>query len=55
MFSDPWIVQYHDVMTDSEVARIKELAKPRVSIIRQKFPQKGKVSFAKMGKWIALL
>lgn len=32
MFHEPWIVQYHDLMTDSEVAKIKELAKPKVSI-----------------------
>ncbi len=31
LFSNPWIVLYHDLMTDSEVAAIKRIAKPKVS------------------------
>ena len=49
MFCDPWIVQYHDIMTDSEVARIKELAKPRVSVIHQNCPQNEKYILQRWG------
>ena len=30
MYLDPLIVVYHDIMVDSEVAKIKEVASPRV-------------------------
>ena len=32
MFLDPWIVVYHDVMSDSEINDIKTIATPRVRV-----------------------
>ena len=31
MYLDPFIAVYHDLITDAEIAKVKELATPRVS------------------------
>jgi prolyl 4-hydroxylase len=30
LFLDPWLVVYHDILTEKEIAKIKELATPRL-------------------------
>lgn len=49
VFLDPWIVMYHDVMSDSEINAVKGLATPKVLLVamclKYKAPISGKSKF----------
>ena len=38
MFHDPWIIVFHNVLSDREIEVIKELAMPKVGIDLRVFP-----------------